>query len=353
MAQIDSDVIIIGAGVLGVSLAYHLGALGVRVTVLERESVPAAHASGKNAGMIRQLYHHPQLTEWAARSIALWPESLKSLCFRETGSFILGREIPNHHQDLFSQTKTGVITQTDGLLDAGGFVSGIYGMCEKHKVRFKFNQEVVSIEELKSCFRAVTWDGSVYQAPRLVNCAGAWVNSFLAPTSGIKAQPFARHLFVVHGFPRDFMPEQNCGFYWDESHGWYIRLWDDASRLFSICDRVPATPENFVPNQAVTEDVVHKLMGFFPDIAHSLELGRSWHCFRTYTEDQLPVWGEDPEIRGLFWLAAFGGFGISTGFGAAHDAALQITGKNVSIPAEFLPGRVKKSAPLLTAEANS
>ena len=349
----ESEVIIIGAGVLGVSLAYHLGNLGVRTTVLERESVPAAHASGKNAGMVRQLYHHPQLTEWAAKSIALWPEPLKALCFRKTGSFILGREAPNHHRNLFSQTKAGVITDTDGLLDAGGFVCGLYSMREKQNVYFKFNQEVISIEEQAGGFRVVTHDGSVHQAPQLVNCAGAWVNSFLAPTSGIQAEPFARHLFVVRGFPKGFMPAPNCGFYWDESNGWYIRLWDDSSRLFSTCDKVPATPEDFVPNRAVTEDVVHKLMGFFPDISDSLELGRSWHCFRTYTEDQLPVWGEDPEIRGLFWLAAFGGFGISTGFGAAYDAALQIAGTKVAIPAEFLPNRVKKRAPLLTAEANS
>ena len=70
----------------------------------------------------------------------------------------------------------------------------------------------------------------------------------------------------------------------------------------------------------------------------------SWHCFRTYTDDQLPIWGFDPEAKGLFWLAAFGGFGMSTSFGATLDAAKAISGENIAISGDFSPSRVRKTA---------
>ena len=43
----ENEVIIIGGGVLGISLGYHLGALGIQTLILEKEPYPAAHASGK------------------------------------------------------------------------------------------------------------------------------------------------------------------------------------------------------------------------------------------------------------------------------------------------------------------
>ncbi|MCB0346448.1 MAG: FAD-binding oxidoreductase, partial [Bdellovibrionales bacterium] len=68
MSKQQPEVVIIGAGILGISLAYHLARRGRTVVVLERESTYGAHASGKTAGMFRQLYRNPQLTEWAKRS---------------------------------------------------------------------------------------------------------------------------------------------------------------------------------------------------------------------------------------------------------------------------------------------
>ncbi|MCB0345165.1 MAG: FAD-binding oxidoreductase [Bdellovibrionales bacterium] len=351
--NIGSDVIIVGAGVLGVSLAYHLGRRGVRALVLEREATYATHASGRNAGMVRQLYRHPQLTEWANRSLNCWPADVRRQAFRRTGSLVVGREVPGHHRSLFEQRcikvdgegTPAVYAAEDGLLDPADHISGLFSLSNKDPVRYLFGAEVLSIRKSGFLWSVILADGRIFSAPWIVNAAGAWVNDFLFShygASAVSVNPYARHLFLVHGWKRDFMPQQDLGFYWDEKSEWYMRLWDKRTRLVSICDRIPADPGTYAPRADIGESVANKLIAVLPEEQYEeLQLGRSWHCFRTYTEDQLPIWGEDPALEGLFWLAAFGGFGMSTSFAAAEDAALYICGEEVLVADDFLPARVQ------------
>ncbi len=348
-----SDVVIIGAGVLGVSLAYHLAKANLTVTVLERESTFAKHASGKNSGMIRQLYRHEQLTQWAHRSILEWPEALRSHCFKQTGSMILGRELPNHHPELFQhQVKdvssengtielSAIYTPSDGLLDPYDFIYGLYHLTNKKRVQYLFHKTVLDIKRIGRDLEITTNDTQTHSAPWVVNAAGAWVNDFLPPAHKLPSCPYARHLFVVTGWDEDYMPEDNIGFYWDEYHNWYMRLWEKNSRLVSICDRQKANPSSFVPREDLLYEVSKKLTMAIPHVSSQLHVGASWHCFRTYTEDQLPIWGEDANVKGLFWLAAFGGFGMSTAFAAALDAANILCGKGAFVSSDLYPQRFR------------
>ena len=357
--MIEADVLIVGAGVLGVSLGYHLGKMGYSVLILEREISYAHHSSGKNAGMMRQLYRHPQLTEWTKRSIASWPKEAKDIAFRQEGSLVVGRKLPHHHDELFEERQVEIIVegemrkvpaiycQTDGLLDPSDHISALYQLTDRQKVKYHFSTKVTSIIKDDENWRIEALSGGkevLFSATWCVNAAGAWVNDFLSKDAPkpIASMPYARHLFVIEGWEEHFMPEKGVGFYWEELRHWYMRLWDKERRLLSICDQTPTTPETFVPESNLDERVAEQLLDALPKEAEQLRLGRSWFCFRTYTEDRLPVWGEDPEYPKFFWLAAFGGFGMSTSFAATEDAALFIAGKQVKISEEFLPNRVQK-----------
>lgn len=350
-----SDVIIVGAGVLGLSLAYQLGKRKQSVIVLERESSFATHASGKNAGMIRQFYAHPQLSEWAERSRQLWPEGFRQTVFKQTGSWIVGRRMPSHHQHLFKEDKikqvidgkayeqVAIYTATDGLIHPPLYVKILFQLSDQQYVRYSFDQEVIAVSHHRSEWEIECKNGARFQAPWFVNAAGATLNDFLVPTHSelrVAAEPFARHLFVVSGWQENFMPAPHCGFYWEENLGWYMRLWNNNSWLVSICDKTPADPKTFVPDPIIAGRVLSKLKVSLPDSA-DVHVKDSWYCFRTYTEDQLPVWGEDPLAKGLFWLGAFGGFGMSTSFAATYDAAEYIVGNQTSVSRDFFPERVR------------
>lgn len=344
----NTDVIIIGGGVLGISLAYHLSHRGVGTCLLEREASWGLHASGKNAGMFRHLYRHEQLTKWAQCSKSTWPEAIHQEAFRQTGSLILGRRAPVHHKHLFEERLVegipAVYTAEDGLLDPHIYVSQLVQLRERRYAEMLFKKNVSSIERKRpehgSLWEVTCTDGSMFCAPWLVNAAGAWLNDFLSPELRQEAQPFARHLFVSSGWPASFLSEKEAGYLWEEEEGWYTRLWDEGRQLLSVCDKLPVeSPESYIPSASVQEEAAKKLLAALPQIADRIRLERSWHCFRTYTDDQLPIWGES--LPGLFWLAAFGGFGMSTSFGATSDAARAISGENPSVSKDFLP----RSAP--------
>ncbi|MCB0322376.1 MAG: FAD-binding oxidoreductase [Bdellovibrionales bacterium] len=346
------DVLIIGGGVLGVTLAYHLGKRRVRTLLVEKEMLPGMHASGKNAGMFRQLYRHPQLTKWALQSRQCWPEELRASCFRETGSLIVGREAPAcdviaDPDPLFRSVThddyAAVFTETDGLLDSPNYVQQICRLTESRYVETAYRTEVVSLEHLGNHWLASSDTGASIRADYVVNAGGAWTGAL--SRTPLEVQPYARHLFVVEGWPKNFMPAPGIGYYWDEIGEWYMRAWSETARLVSICDREAATPERFVPAPDIQERLAAKLLAAVPQLAPQLRVGRSWFCFRTYAADQLPVWGYDEEQPSLFWLAAFGGLGMSVSYAATEDAARALCGEAVDVSADFQPQRVKVSRP--------
>ena len=344
----STDIVIIGAGVLGLSLAFHLRQRGLRTLVLERELTVGVHASGKNAGMLRHLYRHPQLTEWANASISLLPESLRNHAFRQTGSLIIGRDIPNHHQQLFTTRAhkirqhnrvvevPAVVTAADGLFDSQAYMRGLFELCASDN-NFLFGETVEHVERVANSIEVVTSSGLRIHTGIVVNAAGAWINRFLFGAS-VPVQCFARHLFVVDGFAPDDMPASDVGYVWEEGAEWYVRRWQRQSRLISLCDKIAADPDTYPPSVDKTPEVIGTAL-LFSKSSH-LNIAKAWHCFRTYADDQLPIWGPDPRMPGLFWLAAFGGFGMSTAFAAAYDAARLISGELVTIESEFLPNRL-------------
>lgn len=82
------DVIVVGGGVLGSSIAFHLAERGLGVTLIEKDSL-AAGPTGRSCGIIRQHYSHPVTIRMALDSLRFFEqfgERVGGTCdFRRTG----------------------------------------------------------------------------------------------------------------------------------------------------------------------------------------------------------------------------------------------------------------------------
>ena len=83
------DVLVIGAGVHGLSTAWHLAAEGTDVLVVDKTGV-AAGASGIACGVIRNNYFQPAMSELMAACVELWETDPATLHYHGTGYIALG-----------------------------------------------------------------------------------------------------------------------------------------------------------------------------------------------------------------------------------------------------------------------
>src|ERR671936_358623 len=91
------SVLVIGAGVHGLSTAWHLATRGEDVLVVDKRTV-AAGASGIACGVVRNNYFQPAMTELMAECVAIWEAHATDLHYHAAGYVALAP--PEQEQDL-------------------------------------------------------------------------------------------------------------------------------------------------------------------------------------------------------------------------------------------------------------
>lgn len=86
---LDADLIVVGAGAIGVSTAYHAAEMGLRVRILEKEDAPARHQSGRNSGVIHPGYN-PTPGSLKARFCVEGSRRLRAYCAKRGVRFFEG-----------------------------------------------------------------------------------------------------------------------------------------------------------------------------------------------------------------------------------------------------------------------
>lgn len=348
------DVIVVGGGILGLSLGYHLAGASRRVAVLERDPRPGLSASGRNAGMLRHSAEAPFLIDWAIESRTTWPREIRERAFRSTGSIIVGGQPPASHKELFAERtvharegdrdveRPGYFTAEDGLIDPPLFMAMLHEAAVRNGVDVVVNCAARSLDVGANGDLELETAHARYRAPRIVLAPGSWSGAPTGPGALLASPPFnafARELFVLESAP-NLDPLMSAGFYWDEEHGWYVRAYGADTVLVSVCEKIPvADTATFRPNSETRSRLRDVLRTYGPPVLSDRTPLRTWHCFRTFTQDSLPIVGDDPDVRGLSWLAGFGGFGMTTGFAAAHALARHLDGHSAALPPAVSPGR--------------
>ncbi|GAA3911478.1 L-2-hydroxyglutarate oxidase [Streptomyces lacrimifluminis] len=230
----DCDVLVIGGGIVGLSTAYAItrAAPGTRVTVLEKESGPARHQTGRNSGVIHSgIYYRPGSlkAEYAVRGAA---EMVKfcaeyGIAHAVTGKLIVAterEELPRLHALVQRGRENGIPVRELGPSQIGEYepevrgLAGIHvgttGVCdyvavarqlaESSGAEIRYGAEVVRIDRRPELGVAVLTagpgGGEVVRGRVLVNCAGLYCDEVARLTGddpGMRIVPFRGEYFTL------------------------------------------------------------------------------------------------------------------------------------------------------------
>jgi glycine/D-amino acid oxidase-like deaminating enzyme len=334
-----ASVVIIGAGVAGAATAYGLTRAGARdVLVLERERFAGAHASGRNASLVRRNLKTETdcvLSLEAARWMRRPPEDFgRDLRWQSCGSLMLFREEERARveREQSLQRKCGLEfeeiapreaarrepllderafdaaqwTPGDGRIDIVELLHGYLDAAARRGARLKCGITVRRLlVESGRCVGVDTNFGEI-RAETVVNAAGGWANGVARGAADPLAMtPCRRTMLATEPFGAD----PNHPFTWDDGRGFYFRE-DHGGLLWSPCDEVPREDcdESVDPKWvARARDCARELI----PAASKAAIAYSWACLRTVTADHEMMIGEDPTLPGLFWVAGLGGHGVT------------------------------------------
>lgn len=351
MTTKTADFLIVGGGIAGLSAASRLAKHG-RVVVLEAEEAPGYHSSGRSATFSHYGIGGAAVRAMTAESRAFFldpPEGFDALCTVAPALFIASAPMVPALDELERITRS--LTDTVERLDAAGaahycpalrwdddavvaaFVDREGLRLEPHALLQGFARavkagggEVVTGARVASIgprWRVTTESGEVYEAPILVNAAGAWADRVagLAGVRPLGLTPLRRTIIVIDP-PADM-----------DVRGWpfvktaqdYLYMLPDSGRLLaSPVDENEDEPCDAQPDEYNMAVAAHRVTEFT-----TMEVRRithKWAGLRTFAADRVPTAGFAPDAGGFFWLAGQGGYGLQTAPAMAEIAEALVTG---------------------------
>lgn len=339
----EYEVIIIGAGIAGASVAYFLTQRGITdILILEREGEPGYHSSGRSAAVLVEFDPIPSvlgLKLLAADFLRNPPEGFSEnplltpsgilVTFKGPMWDMVQQMIPIIEKEgvaieLLTPDEVvrkipvlsakdqdgGVFLPEDGHIDVHELLWGYIGHAKRAGAELCCNAEVTGISvETGRCVGVETPEGKI-KARHVVNAAGAWAGLIgqLAGAAPIKLTP-KRRTIITFASPDDVDVSK-----WPLVTNFASPLYfapESDGLLASPMDEDPMEPCDAKPDDLVVAQTIERLSNFAPSLVPK-SIRRKWAGLRTFAPDQGFVVGEDPLIKGFHWLAGHGGAGIET-----------------------------------------
>jgi D-arginine dehydrogenase len=355
------EVAVIGAGLIGASAAYHLAQH--RSTILiEQESQPGYHSSGRSAAVLLPPYGGPlarALTRSGVDFLLRPPVSFGYPTFtaprgalflaganqlslldrwqpqdgspsRSTRRMLTAEEALERVPILLAEQIAAALWLPEVLdIDTGALLRGFLRSYGKLGGVTQLNAQVGAIRRGQGLWTIET-SAAVIHAKTLVNAAGAWADEIaeLAGAARMNLVPTRRTMLLVD--PPAGLDIREWPLVCDVAETLYFK--PEAGRLVvSPADHAPAVAGDVQPEEWDIAVAVDRL-----EATTSLRVGRiahKWAGLRTMTPDGEPIIGFDPQMEDLVWAAGFGGFGIQTAFAAGKCCQVLVCGG--SLPGEF------------------
>jgi D-arginine dehydrogenase len=375
---VEFDIVIMGAGISGASAAYALA--GARkILLIERESQPGYHSSGRSAAL-----YEPNLGNATVRAFNIasrrflesppagfasaplkTPRGELTICLTDRRAHLdalLSLQAPrgNPVREITAEAAAALfpVIRRDGIASAA-YEPGVTDM-DVHALHQGFlkgfaarggrlvcGTAVRQIERRDGLWRLEAGDERI-AAGILVNAAGAWADAIaaMAGLAPLGLQPRRRTAAILPA-PDGYDPRS-----WPvlgvAGEAGYLNPQRGGSLLASPGDATPTVPQDVQPEEldiALLVDWVER-----HTTLQIRRIERRWAGLRTFALDESPVIGEDPTAKGFWWLAGQGGYGIMMSESLGRSLAALISTGELPVdvralgvtPAMVAPGRLRR-----------
>jgi sarcosine oxidase, subunit beta len=365
-----AEVVIVGGGIVGSSIAYHLTAAGCKdVLVIERETAQGKGSTGKSMGGVRAQFSTPvniQMSLYSIPFYASFDECLgypadyrpqgylfcatneKHLAYLRANyqkqiamglkdvRLMPAEEIRNRFPQLRSDDIVGgSFCSTDGFVDPYSAMIGFMTWAADHGAKLWKNTLVTGILHDSQGITAVETSRGPVFTRKVVNAAGAWAKP-VAEMAGVNlpVEPLRRMLVPTEPFDQfphsaPMIIDMSNGFHFRPEALGFLLAWNDPEEVSGYnTDFEPAFIEKILTRAADRVPVFENL---------AVNPKRAWGGLYEMTPDHHPILGEAPGAPGFFLANGFSGHGVMHAPATGKVLSdLILTGKTDLIDASLL-----------------
>ena len=349
-----AEVVIVGGGIIGASVAYHLTTRGLTdIIVLEKDRIGSGSTT-RNAGGVRLQFSTEINVRLSQRSLPHWERFKDEMGvdpdFHQTGYLFLitterdevafGRSlelwkrlgVPARRLDrdevrkVFPQLRADDVAfatfcPKDGHLDPSSMLNGYVARARERGVRFREGQPVIAVNKEDGRVTGVRTRSTEYACRVVVNAAGPWAGE-VGRLAGIALPitPLRRQIFVtdpVPGLDREFplTVEMATSFYFHRESGGVLMGMADPADKPGFDDSVNW---DFLPS------IVERALERMP-LLEKANVKTGWAGFYEDTPDKHPILGNVDGVEGFVCAAGFSGHGLMHAPAAGEAIAELIT----------------------------
>ena len=359
------DVVVIGAGMAGASLAAEL-APHARVLLVEAEDRPGYHTTGRSAAFREECYGGPDVVSltlasgdylsdggfltprnglYVARSgqedaieafLARFADA--EVTIERLGRGALERRLPGVRPGW----DHALLQPNCADIDVGGLHQHYLSLARSNGVVLRTRHRLQTAQRDGDGWRLDFGASGEVACDIVANAAGAWADhvASLLGARPLGIQPLRR---TVAQLRTDPPAPADLPLVLDLAGDFYFR--PESGRLWlSPHDETPSDPCDAAPEEMDIALAIDRFQNVVDWRIEAVE--HKWAGLRSFSPDRLPVYGYDRDVRGLFWFAGQGGYGIQTAPAAARlgaqlladlprDAMTQALDANLYAPERF------------------